>query len=78
MAGIITDPTAATVPGPDPLIAEKNMQPRIVAIPSPPRTRPVNWETTAMIWWVTPPRSMREPARMKQGIARSGNLSTPW
>ena len=58
-------PMAATVPGPEPIMAAKNRQPRMVVMPRPPRIRPTNSEATSTIWRAMPPFSMSAPAKMK-------------
>ena len=46
---------------------------RTLTCPSPPWMRPTIKWATANIRWVIPPVFIRLPAKMKNGIARSGN-----
>ena len=66
------------MPGPEPEIAAKKVQEKIVTIPRLPGTCPKAWRKMRMMSSVIPPRSMMLPARMNPGIARSGNLSSPF
>ena len=68
-------PMAATVPGPEPIMEAKNMQPRMVTMPSPPRMCPTSMEATSTIWAAMPPRSMSAPAKTKPTTASRGNMS---
>ena len=71
------EPIAATVPGPEPEMAAKNMHDRIVTIPRLPGTCPNMRRKMRMMSWVSPPFSMMLPARIKAGMASSAKLSTP-
>ena len=57
------------------MMAAKNMQPRMVTIPNPPRTRPTRISQNSTMRPAISPFSMIDPARMKAGTARSGNMS---
>ena len=77
MAGSMILPTAMTVAGLEPEIAEKNIELVTVVMPSPPS----NGRTSAFANLISrldiPPCAMILPAKMKNGIAISGNLSIP-
>ena len=75
MDGIMRLPMAATVPGPEPIMAAKNMDPRIVTMPRPPLMCPTSMDATSTICAAIPPLSMSAPANMKPTTARSGNMS---
>ena len=77
MAGTIIAPTAATVPGPEPEMAAKNVQARIVVMPRPPYMRPTSILATSMICRVILPYSISEPATTKQGMASSVKILMP-
>ena len=73
MAGIMIDPMAATVGGPEPEIAAKNMHASTVTMARPPYVRPMMGMKMATIRFESPPCSMIPPARMNKGMAISGN-----
>src|SRR5690606_25258333 len=75
IAGIIKPPIAATVAGPDPEIAAKNIQATIVTMLNPPVIQPTNAEANASSLFDTPPLPIRIPASIKNGIASKGNES---
>lgn len=77
MDGIRMVPTAATVPGPDPEMAAKKVQARMVVMPSPPCILPTICLTTSTICCVMLPYSMRVPATTKQGMASNGKRLSP-
>jgi len=75
MAGIITAPIAAVSAGPVPEIAPKSMQPATATRPSPPGTGPMRRFKNFTKPLEIPTRSIRNPVRIKKGIARRGNLA---
>src|SRR5699024_7662968 len=66
-------PTATTVAGDDPETAAKNMQASTVVIAIPPRRWPTMAAPKSVRRREIPPRDMMFAARMKNGIAISGN-----
>ena len=76
MAGTMTPPTAAVVAGPDPEMAEKNMEANTLTMPSPPRTLPMTASATPTSLREIPPDSMTVPARKNIGTATSGKEFT--
>ncbi len=66
---------AATVAGPEPEIAAKNMQVATATRPSPPVKRPNRISPTSSRRREMPPWPIRSPARMKKGTAISGKES---
>jgi hypothetical protein len=77
MEGIIKEPIAETVAGPDPEIDAKNMQARTVTIASPPTMKPTRLSAKATRRREIPPLHISAPARMKKGMASRGNESSP-
>ncbi len=77
MAGIMKVPMAETVAGPEPEMAAKNMQANTVTIPSPPTIKPTRQSAKPISLLEIPPLHMRDPARIKKGIARRGKESSP-
>ena len=77
MVGTTMLPTAATVAGPEPETAAKNIQTTTVTMAKPPVTRPRNTLQTFRIRLDTPPAAISSPARMNRGIAISGKESLP-
>ena len=77
MAGMSSAPTAATVPGPEPEMAAKNVQARMVTMASPPETLPTAAFIISTRSCVIPLRPMMAPASTKHGIAISVYWSTP-
>ncbi len=75
MEGIMMLPMAATVPGPEPIMEAKNMHPRMVTMPRPPRMCPTSMDATSTICAAMPPRSMSAPAKTKPTTASRGNMS---
>jgi hypothetical protein len=75
MEGIINEPIAATVAGPDPEMAEKNIQATIVTIASPPNTKPINASAKFKRRFDIPPSPINNPAKIKKGIAINGKES---
>ena len=75
MVGITIVPTAATVAGPEPETAAKNIQTSTVTIAKPPVTLPKNILQTFKILVDTPPALIKSPARINIGIAKIGNES---
>src|SRR6056297_2192483 len=75
IAGIMIDPMAAAVAGPDPVIAANKVQAITVTVARPPGLLPTNARDRATRAWVSPPRSIKLPARMNMGIAISVKLS---
>ena len=74
--GTIPPPTAAVVAGPEPELAEKNMDARMVTMPSPPRMPPIMASATSTSLRESPPRSMTIPARKNMGTAMRGKELT--
>ena len=66
---------AATVAGPEPLIAAKNIEVAIVASAIPPYSEPSISSASANSRCDRPPAPMNTPAAMKKGIAMIGKLS---
>ena len=77
MAGIMNEPMADTVAGPEPEMAAKNMQASTVTMARPPTMKPTRLSARLTSLLEMPPLHIRAPARMKKGIARSGNESSP-
>ena|SRR5690625_2797940 len=75
MAGIINEPIDATVAGPDPEIAEKNMQATTVTMANPPTTNPINASAKLSSLLEIPPLPISNPAKINKGIAISGKES---
>ncbi|MPM59724.1 hypothetical protein SDC9_106570 [bioreactor metagenome] len=71
------EPMAVTVAGPEPEIAAKNMQPMMVAIPSPPVNFPTAASAMLTIRRAIPPKAIRFPASIKKGMAISVKESRP-
>ncbi|MPN17839.1 hypothetical protein SDC9_165194 [bioreactor metagenome] len=70
-------PIAATVAGDEPEIAPKNRHATMVTVARPPVLLPTSLLATSTSLLAMPPFSMIPPARIKQGIARSGKDSRP-
>ena len=68
-------PMAATVAGPDPEIAAKNMQVRIATMPNPPVRLPSRESQKLISRLEMPPPSIRLPEIMNRGIASRGKES---
>ena len=77
MAGSMILPTAITVAGLDPDIAEKNIELMTVVIPSPPSIGRTKAFPNLISLLDIPPCAIILPAKIKNGIAISGNLSMP-
>ena len=77
IAGIRTDPVAATSATADPEISAKNSETPTLTIANPPRTKPISAETKAISRVEMPPVFISAPARMNSGIAISGKLVAP-
>src|SRR5699024_1770293 len=75
IAGIINPPIAATVAGPEPAIAAKNIHATIVTSDRPPVIQPTIVVARSKSRLEIPPFPIRIPARMKNGIANSGKES---
>jgi len=75
MDGIIRLPIAATVAGPEPERAEKNMVAMTATHPKPPVNRPNKARATFKRRTDIPPRLINSPARIKKGTAIMGNES---
>ena len=69
------EPIAATVAGPDPETAAKNIHNTIVTVASPPVNLPKNTLHTFNRRLDTPPAPISSPARINNGIAISGKES---
>src|SRR5699024_6676905 len=76
IAGIIKPPIAATVAGPDPEIAAKNIQATMLTMLNPPAIQPTKADANANSLLETPPFPIRIPASIKNGIASKGNESS--
>ena len=75
MAGIIMPPMAATVAGPEPEMAAKNIQVKTLAMARPPVKEPTRVLAKLIRRREMPPVSIREPAIMNKGIASRGKES---
>ncbi|MPM53981.1 hypothetical protein SDC9_100753 [bioreactor metagenome] len=75
MAGIMDVPIAETVAGPEPEIAAKNMQAKMVTMPSPPVISPIRLLAKSTIFLEIPPSDIKLPASIKKGMAKSGKES---
>ena len=64
-------PMAATVAGPEPETAAKNMHATTAAMPSPPGKSPATASERSVSFLEIPPLLMSVPARMKNGSASS-------
>ena len=76
MAGMVRAPMAATVAGPEPLMAPKNMQVATVVSAMPPYMPPTSSSASPSRRWESPPAPMNTPAAMKNGMAMVGKLSS--
>ncbi len=74
-AGISTAPMAKVVATDEPETAAKIMQVSTQVMGRPPCTPPTRLLANSTRRRLMPPVSMRLPARMKKGMAASGNLS---
>jgi len=77
IAGSMIFPTAMTVAGLEPEIAEKNIELVTVVMPSPPSIGRTSAFANLISLCDMPPCAMMFPAKMKKGIAMRGNLSIP-
>ena len=77
MAGIITEPIAATSATAEPEISAKNKDTPTLTMARPPRRKPINAETNAISRLEIPPVFIKAPARMNKGIAINGKLVAP-
>lgn len=75
IVGTTIEPTAATVAGPEPETAAKNIHTTTVQIASPPVILPKNALQTFKRRFETPPLPISSPARINRGIAIRGNES---
>ena len=75
--GIMNEPIAETVAGPEPEIAAKNIQARTVTIASPPVMNPTKASARLTSLREIPPPHISAPARIKNGIASNGKESRP-
>ena len=75
MAGMVSAPMAATVAGPEPLMAPKNMQVTMAVRPMPPYRPPTISSASLSRRRERPPAPMNTPAAMKKGMAMIGKLS---
>ena len=73
--GTTIEPTAATVAGPEPDTAAKNMHTTTVQIPRPPVILPKNALHTFNSRFDTPPAPISSPANINSGIAIIGKES---
>lgn len=77
MDGIVILPIAAVSAAADPEIPAKNMEPTTVIKPNPPLIWPTNVYAKSISFSDIPPRSMIDPASIKNGIAINVNESVP-
>ena len=77
MAGIRMMPRAATVAGPEPEIAPKNMATMTQTMAMPPRWWPTQSSMKAIRRLEMPASAMMLPERTKNGMASSRNLDMP-
>ena len=77
MGGIIVEPIAETSATVEPEMPEKMYSATTTAIESPPRIHPTRTWASRTRRTAIPPVSIREPARMKRGMASRTNESTP-
>ena len=77
ISGIMKEPIAETVAGPEPEIAAKNMQAIVVTSARPPVTWPTSLLKRLSRRREMPPYIMKLPATTKNGIARSVKESRP-
>ena len=75
--GMVMLPTAATVAGPDPDIAPKNMQVATTEQGIPAGNLPNSSENTSNIFSEMPPLAIIMPESTNMGTAMSGKLSIP-
>ena len=75
MAGMVMHPMAATVAGPEPLMAAKNMQVAMVARARPPVLSPKKASASLRSLLLRPPSPMNTPVAMKKGMAMMAELS---
>ena len=75
ISGMTIVPIAATVAGPEPETAAKNIQTITVTIANPPVIRPNIALQTDTSLEETPPALIKSPANINIGIARIGNES---
>src|SRR5699024_4725536 len=74
--GIIKEPIAATVAGPEPEIAAKNILANTVTIAKPPAIKPINTVAKFKSLFEIPPWLIKTPDKIKKGIAIKGKLSS--
>ncbi len=74
IAGISTEPVAATSATADPEISAKNIDTPTLTIARPPRTKPISAETKAMRRREMLDVFISVPARMNKGMAINGKL----
>ena len=77
ICGIMMPPMQATVAGPEPDMAAKNMLAIIVTIASPPGLSFTRLIQKLISLWDIPPSIINSPERMKNGIARRVKLLVP-
>jgi hypothetical protein len=75
ISGIIKDPIAETVAGPEPEIAAKNIQLTVVTIANPPVIEPIKASDNLSNLFDMPALPINDPASIKNGIAISGKES---
>tara|TARA_E500000318_G_scaffold95458_1_gene95260 strand:- start:847 stop:1092 length:246 start_codon:yes stop_codon:yes gene_type:complete len=76
MAGIRIEPIAAVVAAPDPEMAAKNSEVTMATIAKPPVILPTRVLEKSTRRRDIPPLCIKEPARMKKGIAINGKEFT--
>ena len=69
-------PTAAVVAGPEPEIAPKNIQAKMVAAPMPPVIGPAKLSAKLTQRFEMPAAAIKAPAKINEGSAIKGNEPT--
>ena len=77
ISGMVMDPMAATVAGPDPEAVAKSMDAKTVTAAMPPGTKPMISSARSMRVSARRLFSARLPRRMKKGMARRAKLLMP-
>ena len=75
MAGMVREPMAATVAGPEPEMAAKNIEVPMAARAIPPGKEPSSSSARFKRRLESPPAPMKTPAAIKNGMAMIGKLS---
>ncbi len=77
MAGISTEPMAATSATAEPEISAKNSDTPTFTIARPPRMKPISADVKSISRREMPPVFISAPAKMNNGMAMSGKLVAP-